>query len=347
MRARGIAYDTGLHQPNSAAPQPLDSRPDFDPELVRRELTIIRDDLHCTAVQIIGADPARLETAARSAADLGLEVWFSPYPIDLTTDEMLALFIDCARRAERLRAQGAEIVFVTGVELSVMSRDFLAGDTMEDRVARLLADPVGRPERLAEVGHRVGGFLRDAVSAVREWFHGKVTYAAIQFERVDWDLFDIVTLELMRSAEVAEHFRDGVRSLVQAHSKPVAITGFACATWHGAGDVAPRSMEILQHDDTGTPRVRAGYHRDEDGQAAYLAELLDIFDSENVDSCFVHLFALYNYPHRPDRDPCDDLDLASPGIVAVLDNGRHGITYTDMPWEPKKAFTAIATRYAR
>ena len=346
MRARGIAYDTGLYQPNGASTERFDSRPGFDPELARRELTIIRDDLHCNAVQIIGGDAARLESASRCAAELGLEVWFSPYPIGLTPDEVLALFIDCAERAERLRTEGAEVVFVTGVELSVMSRGFLEGDSMDDRVARLLADPDGRPERLADAGRRIGAFLRDAVPAVRELFHGRVTYAAIQFERVDWDLFDLVTFELIRSAEVADQFRDGVRTLVRSQSKPVAITGFACATWHGAGDVAPRSMEILRHDeDTDTTRVDGDYQRDEAGQAAYLSELLEIFDSEGVDSAFVHLFALYNYPHRPDGDPGDDLDLASPGVVAVLDKGR-GITYPDMPWEPKEAFAAIAARYS-
>jgi hypothetical protein len=53
------------------------------PEVVRRELAIIRDDLHCTAVQIIGGDADRMELAARYAAELGLEVWFSPAPLEI------------------------------------------------------------------------------------------------------------------------------------------------------------------------------------------------------------------------------------------------------------------------
>ena len=81
------------------------------------------------------------------------------------------------------------------------------------------------------------------------------------------------------------------------------------------------------------------------GQAAYLSELLEIFETEGVDSAFVYLFALYNLPHRPDRDPRDDLDLASVGIVKVLD-GHNGSTYPDMPWEPKAAFAAVAERYS-
>ena len=60
--------------------------------------------LHCTAVRVIGGDPERLELAATCAADLGLEVWSSPYPLELTIEEMLALLADCAERAERLRS---------------------------------------------------------------------------------------------------------------------------------------------------------------------------------------------------------------------------------------------------
>jgi len=287
-----------------------------------------------------------LELAARAAAALGLEVWFSPYPLELAPDEILDLFRDCAERAERLRMEGAEVVFVAGVELSIMNRGFVDGDRIEDRLGRLLGDPEGRLERIAEVGTRLDAFLGDAVAAVRERFGGKVTYAAIQFERVDWERFDIVTYELIRSAEVADRFRDGVRALVD-QPKPLAITGFGTATWKGAADVAPRSMEVLEHDPaTGMPlRLTDELERDEAGQAAYLDELLEIFDTEGVDSAFVYLFALTNLPHRPHGDPRDDLDLASLGIVRPLEDGN-GVAYPDLPWEPKLAFNAIAERFA-
>jgi hypothetical protein len=63
-----------------------------------------------------------------------------------------------------------------------------------------------------------------------------------------------------------------------------------------------------------------------------------------IDSAFVFLFALDSLPRRPDGDPCHDLDLASPGIVKMLE-GRHGDTYPDMAWEPKAAFAAVAECY--
>jgi hypothetical protein len=339
MRGKGIAYDTGFVVDGTS------SVANFDPEQVERELTIIRDDLHCNAVQVIGGEPERLDLAARTAAALGLEVWFSPYPIDLTPEAILTLLGDCAARAEQLRVEGAEVVFVAGVELSIMGRGFIDGATLADRLGQLFGDPDSRPARIAELRTRLDAFLREAVAAVRGRFGGRVTYAAIQFEGVDWELFDIVTFELIRSAEVADQFRDGVRTLV-AQPKPLAITGFGTATWKGAGDVAPRSMEILQYDDASgaAPRLKGEYERDEAGQATYLGELLEIFETEGVDSAFVYLFALANLPHRPDGDPRDDLDLASLGIVKPLEGGN-GVTYPDLPWEPKLAFAAVAERY--
>jgi hypothetical protein len=107
-------------------------------------------------------------------------------------------------------------------------------------------------------------------------------------------------------------------------------------------------MEIVEYDETsGEPiRLNGEYVRDETGQATYLTEVLEIFDTEGVDSAFVFLFALDGFPHRPDGDPRDDLDLASPSIVKILQD-RHGDTYPDMTWEPKAAFTAVAEHYRR
>jgi len=339
MRGKGITYDTGF------VARGANSREHFDPKVVERELRIIRDDLHCTAVRVSGGDPERIELAAGFAVDLGLEVWFSPYPLEATADEMLALFADCAERAERLRRRGGEIVFVTGAELSIMSRGFLPGDTLDERVA-LLSRPERVREVIGEVAARVNEFLGKAVTVVRERFAGRITYASVPLDRVDWTPFDIVSLDLYRSAEIAdrfaETFAEGMRGLA-ALGKPVAITEFGTASYRGAGDRGAHGLEIVEYDkNTRAPiRLNGEYVRDEAGQATYLREVLEVFDASGVDSAFVFLFALHGHPHRPDGDPRDDLDLASYGIVKIYED-RHGDTYPDMPWEPKTAFTTLA-----
>jgi hypothetical protein len=56
-------------------------------------------------------------------------------------------------------------------------------------------------------------------------------------------------------------------------------------------------------------------------------------------------FAGLEQPRHP-TDPHRDLDLASYGVVAVLEHAR-GTTYPDMAWEPKQVFGALAAAYAR
>ncbi|PKW17947.1 hypothetical protein [Saccharopolyspora spinosa] len=338
MRAKGISYDTGFVHGAAIGHK------HFDSEVVERELRIIRDDLHCTAVRVMGGDPERMEIAAAHAADLGLEVWFSPYPLELTTGEMLSLFADCAARAERLRLRGAEVVFVTGAELSLMNKGFLPGDSTDERVA-LLSQPHLVREQIGEISARVNDFLDKAVALVREHFGGEVTYASVPLERVDWAPFDIMSVDLYRSAEIADRFAEGVHGLV-AQGKPVAITEFGAASYRGAGERGARGLEIVEYDgETRAPvRLKGEYARDEGGQAAYLRELLEAFDAGGIDSTFVFTFALPDHPHRPDGDPRDDLDLASYGIVKVYED-RRGTTYPDMTWEPKAAFTALAGYY--
>ena len=63
-----------------------------------------------------------------------------------------------------------------------------------------------------------------------------------------------------------------------------------------------------------------------------------------MDAAFWFTFAGYELPHRP-ADPGHDLDLASYGLVAVLEKG-HGTRYPDMAWKPKQLFDTQAARYA-
>jgi hypothetical protein len=334
MRAKGIGYDTGIELDG------VFNRP-FDPVLVRRELEIIRDDLHCTAVRVIGTDLDRIEHAAREAADLGLEVWFSPYPFELHPEQILELLADGAERAERIRRAGAEVVFVTGAELSLFNRGFLPGDSLTERTAGLLDPESPARARLAELPTRINDFLAKAVAAVRERFAGPVTYASIPPERVDWEPFDIVSADAHRSKEIAHVYQQGIRALV-AQGKPVAITEFGATTYRGAADHGARGGEIVVYDGPVPVRLDGDYVRDEQEQATYLRELLDVFTAEGVDAAFVCTFVCYGLPHRP--DPREDLDMGSWGVVKVLEHGR-GDTYPDVPWEPKAAFTTVADYY--
>ena len=337
MRIKGITYDTGFI--NSG----VSTKESFEPNVVKREMHIIKNDLHCNAVRITGGDADRLEIAAQLAAGEGLEVWYSPVTCGLTMDELMRFLVDCAERAEGIRSKGSEVVFLTGSEISLFNKGFFEGETLGERLD-LIKDLAKLREQIPQVRSRIKEFLAKTVQSVREKFNGKISYASIPLEAVDWSLFDFVATDAgHRSAEVAPYFQQGIRILV-SQGKPVAITEFGCCTYRGAADKGARADWIIEWVDGRAHHLNDVYIRDENEQASYILELLEIFDAENVDAAFVNTFARYDLPHR--KDPIEDLDLASGGIVKVYKD-RVGYTYPDMHWEPKAAFRALAEYYNR
>jgi hypothetical protein len=327
MRARGINYDTGFR------PGGRISRERFDREVVRREMRVIAEDLHCTAVRVSGGDAERLAVAARCAAEAGLEVWFAPFPCELTPAETLPLFDVCAGHAEDLRRGGAEVVFVTGCELSLFGAGFLPGENVYDRLEGVMSGAPATRAAFEDAIRRFGAFLTEAAATVRARFGGPVTYASGPWEPVDWSPFDLVAVDAYRDDGNAASYRAALREHF-AHGKPVAVTEFGCCAYRGAAGRGSAGWMIVDHDED---TVRGEYVRDESEQVRYLRELLEVFEEEGVDAAFWFTFAGYRLPHRP--DPRLDLDLASYGVVRMAEDG--------VSWEPKEVFHALAEAYGR
>lgn len=312
MRARGITYDTGTFPGNQL------TRKTFEPGTVRREMAVIAGELHCDAVRVSGRDPGRLSVAAGHAADAGLEVWFSPFPVDLRPEELLPFLADCAQRAEAVRRAGAEVVFLTGCEISAFCGGFLPGDTYMDRLTAMVTADLEWWMNLGPVTERVNAFLAEAAATVRRHFGGRVSYASGPWESVDWAPFDLVGIDAYRTAQNAGTFRTHLREFF-SHGKPVAITEYGTCAYAGAGDLGGMAWQ-----------PPPGAVPDEDEQVRYLTELLDIFEEEGVEVALWLSFADYDKP--------GDRDIASYGVVRMLDETR---------WEPKKVFHAMAARYLR
>ena len=344
MRSHGVGYDTGIVLADRT------TRAAFDEQAVRRELHIIRADLHADAVRVYGNHRDRLTTAGRLAVEAGLELWLAPFPVDVAAGDLPAYLATYAAAAEALRTGGAnedgpEIVLVLGCELSLSSRGFVPGDTWGQRAAAL-TDPASfaDPARFAELQRGLERW-RDTqqaiVSAARAEFGGRLTYAAGMWEEVDWSLFDVVSVDAYRDATNASSFADTVRGW-QAHGKPVAVTEFGCATYRGAADRGGTGWAVVDRG-VDPPRLDGEYLRDEQEQVRYLREVLPVLEAEGVDTAFWFSFAGYELPHRP-QDPVHDLDVSSYGLVAVLDGGN-GARYEATGWEPKAAFDALAQLY--
>jgi hypothetical protein len=219
---------------------------------------------------------------------------------------------------------------VAGCELSLFGTGFVPGAAFGDRIGGLGTVDLGA------VCARLSDFLGTAAAEARSRFGGKITYAAGPWEEIDWSPFDIVAVDGYRGAENRAYFDLDIRRRFR-HGKPVAITEFGCCAYRGAGDRGGLGWAIIDRE-ADPPRLDGDYARDEGEQVRYLTELLGVFSAAGVDSAFWFTFAGFGLPHRD--DPRGDLDLASYGVVAILDDNGTG-------WRPKESFHALAAAYGR
>src|ERR1035438_2152024 len=101
MQHQGVYYDTGtvFRGPGYA----ISTRPTaLDMSVVRRELEIVRDDLHANAVRIVGSDLGPMTVVAEVALGLGLEVWFSPALFEYSLEETAARLVAAAEAATQI-----------------------------------------------------------------------------------------------------------------------------------------------------------------------------------------------------------------------------------------------------
>jgi hypothetical protein len=260
MRAKGINYDTGFLSAGTSTHEP------FDPDVVRREMRIIRDDLHCTAVRITGGDPDRLEIAATHAADAGSRGLV--LPVHQRSDAGSPT--RAPHRLRRSRRAGASARRRGRVPHG------LGAEPVHDRI------PPGR-----DASRAAGARDRSAAHPARD------RRAPRAHQRLPPPDRRRVSRAVRRTRELC-------------------VAEFGCAPHRGAGDVANMVDSIIEWGDDGrAARLKGEYVRDEDEQATYVRELLEVFEAEGVDAAFVYTFARYDLPHRD--DPLLDLDQSERG----------------------------------
>lgn len=330
MKSKGIHYDIGIATIDGSS-----TRPTLPPSVMERELADIADGLHANAVRITGDDIDRIVRAAGLAADQGLDVWLSPMLPNANADTTLAAVAESARAAASLRRDGANAVVVIGCELSVFMSGILPGATHGDRLA-LLSDPARLMAEVSGAGldpqATFADFLDAAVKIAREKFRGPLTYASGLWEEVGWSAFDMVGIDAYRDATNESTLADRLRSHAM-NEEPTYITEFGCATYEGASGAGGMGWDVIDREEG---ELRDGIIRDEEGQAAEIISLLDLYTDAGVNGAFVYTYAAPSYPSS--TDPARDLDTASFALVR---------TWPDGHTEPKAAYRAVAERYCR
>jgi hypothetical protein len=169
--------------------------------VMRRQIEVIRDELHATHVRVVASDPARLDTVAVAVVEAGLGLWYSPAVFDCDPEETTRRTFAMACHAEALRRRlGSEVTFVAGSEASLFVRGLVPGKGLTGRFARIKADP--------SLLHRgdLARYLNALAAELRPVFKGPLTYASLSFEQPDWRSFDIVGVDHYRDDRVKDRY---------------------------------------------------------------------------------------------------------------------------------------------
>jgi hypothetical protein len=178
-----------------------------------------------------------------------------------------------------------------------------------------------------------------------------------------------VGIDHYRTARIKDRYAD---MLIPAYAfgKPVVITEFGSRTYQGADtttegiagditDLRPNLPVIVSYlinkiitslfdIQRPPPRMRlkkGNYIRDEDLQARELIDQINVLESAGVEGAFIMTFVSPVAPYND--NPQYDFDMNSYSLVKTLTGGKHGTTYPDMLWEPKKSFKAVGDYYAK
>ncbi|MFD0413443.1 abortive phage infection protein [Streptomyces sp. NPDC127108] len=304
---------------------------------MRSDMHAIRHDLHANSVVAFGTGVERLTATAREAVEHGMHVWLQPRMADVPEREILDHLAETGREAERLRRQGARVYLSVGCEFILFVPGIVPGANAVERIENMLKgnwDPAAAQRRLTR-------FVGLAAKTGRRVFHGPLTYGSAHGDKVDWDLFDLV------SVNYYSYFADPrgyVKELApyRKWGKPVAITECGTCTFEDAPQAGGMGWDVVDYSKP-KPEVREGVRRSEHTQAQYLGQVLDVFDQMDLHAAMVYQFVTSDAPHRRARRY--DLDIASYSLTKALWKTEDDPT-ARWHWEPKESFHAVSRHFA-
>jgi len=261
---KGMIYNTGITRLGTGTSYPTPPR-----EQMEEELEVIKNELGCNAIRLSGDDDAMLQAAHIALRKDFTVIGLSPCYEDATVEETERLFNDFVRKMGDL-ARNDRILLMVGNELTLECIGWSNATTYEERVKDW--------EARRQNQDRLNELLRSLLDCVPNHFRGKTTYARGCWEEVDWRKldFDIVgSNEYWWDNDYPEKYVERLRQL-RAYGKPLYITEFGSCTFKSAL--------------VSTYREAEGKEYSQEAQASYIEHYLRLFNTGQVDGCFVYIF---------------------------------------------------------
>lgn len=271
-------------------------------------LDVIRRDLGCNGIKLIGAYEDAILDAAKIAIQQGFEEiilnprfeWTSPRNESFHIEDHIKRIGPFALRANGLVSTNRTVILCVGDELTFSVRGISNASTYQERTSEC-----GRAG-WRNLAAKENSYLERIVREVRNGFAGKITYASAIAMRlyIDWGRlgFDIVAphyyyeprwrTESVMLRDLAELKRCG---------KPVYVSEFGCPSYSGAG---------WSPGDAWMRYINQTYSQEE--QANSIAQSVEIFQKAQIQGLYLWSWV------EPELD-----DAISYGIMRYRKNGPY------------------------
>ena len=276
---KGISYFVDIRQPST---RPMGA--------MEEHLDSIRGELGCNGIRIEGLDETILD-CVKLAIDHGFEVIMPcPHYYNYDSHETAKKIAEFAAKTEKLRGQSDRIILQIGNEFTLDKTGIIEGDNWTDRASSFGSQMYSGWE------NRFESFIVEVVQSARTGgFGGKISYAAMMYEPVPWEMFDVVCInEYIAYYRSTDQILSKIKT-VNRYGLPVYISEFGCCSFVGAdywGGIGPTQIKV-----PGNQFVGPTY--DEDVQARYIDEFTkSITDRTRIEGCFLFDFDSLNNVDR-------------------------------------------------
>ena len=336
----GVVYDVGLMFGGKNL-----SVSNFRKEQVVYDMSIIKHVLNCNTVRIEGENLDRLSIATEEAHKQGLKVLFNPWKMEADSATTVDYMIRASKVAEKLRLEGADLIFVTGCEYTLFNRGVFPGDTFDKRIAWLMK--LGSmPNPMEEIqGKKLNLILQSMASQVRKNYHGKIVYSSGAWETVDWTNFDYVGVDYYHNNESDEQYIEGLNRY-KSIGKPVIVMEMGCCAYQGAAERGGNGFSVFKGVDSNGNGIYEGAKkpvRDESVQADYISKNIDLLQKAGASGIMVYVFS---YPIYPYSKTGVDYDMVAYSLVKSFPSTD--ARNKQIPsWEPKEAFYRVGEIFGK
>jgi hypothetical protein len=251
-------------------------------EEIHEDLTVVRDELGCNAVQFRGGDELSLINCVDIATRIGFPtIIVNPFQIDQSLDERADIIKDLGSKVQTFHEKHKSIVLSMGDELSLGCKGILTSSTYEGRIQELRT--LSSQDR-KKCWPLLNSHLKTVLAVAREVFDGRLTYNSGTWEEVDWGSLDCdiigINYFFRRQDEAAysEKARE-IKRLGDIMHKPFWVTATGCATFEDAYDYGGAGWQFA-----------SSKTYSQDAQARAIERIMTVLDKAGLAACFLANF---------------------------------------------------------